>query len=153
MFVPPYQLIVNYLGTDPRDRRTSEKIPVPREFLDFLLQLVLKYVDFDERQYLTCNPDVAMAIKKKEFNSGREHFFTVGYFEGRTGGIPVQEDWYLARNPDVAAAKRAQQVESGEIHYRTAGVNEWRWPNSRSVADVEMWKKMLSETSAGSRPK
>jgi hypothetical protein len=144
MFIPPYQLIANYLGTDPRDRGTSKKILVPREFLDILLQFMLKCVDFDEAGYLACNPDVATAVKNREFSSGRQHFTKLGYFEGRTGGIPVQEDWYLARNPDVAAAKTAHQVESGKMQYRTTGMNEWRPPSSKSVADVEMWKKLLT---------
>ena len=145
MFVPPYDLILKHLGSDPKKRGRSDDVIVPRRLLDFLLRRLLEHVDFDETQYLRCNPDVVTAIAKREMRSGREHFIQVGYFEGRAGGIPVQEDWYLARNPDVAAAKRARKVESAEMQYRIAGASEWRQPNARSANDVDAWKSVMEQ--------
>jgi hypothetical protein len=144
MFVPPYDLLLKHLP-GPKEGGRSDDVIVPRRLLDFLLRCLLEHVEFDEVQYLRCNPDVATAIRKREMLSGREHFIQVGYFEGRTGGIPVQEDWYLARNPDVAAAKRARKVESAEMQYRIAGANEWRQPNPRSVQDVDAWRSVLKQ--------
>jgi hypothetical protein len=116
---------------------------VPRKLLDFLFRCLLANVDFDEQQYRKCNPDVAEAIKRKKALSGREHFIKSGYFEGRTGGVPVHETWYLARNPDVAAAKKAGKIASGELQYRMAGAHEWREPNPQSVGAVRMWRDVL----------
>jgi hypothetical protein len=132
-FVPPYDLILKHFVTTPKGSQARNQVTVNREFLEFLLRGLLEHVEFDEMQYLKCNPDVADAVRKKEMQSAREHFLTTGYFEGRIGGVPVQEDWYLARNPDVAAAKRARKVESAEMQYRIAGANEWRQPNPRSL--------------------
>jgi hypothetical protein len=144
MFVPPYDLLLKHL-LGPKKGSRSDDVIVPRRLLDFLLRCLLEHVEFDEMQYLRCNPDVATAIRKREIPSAREHFIQAGYFEGRTGGIPVQEDWYLARNPDVAAAKRARKVESGEMQYRIAGANEWRQPNPRSVNDIDAWRRVLEQ--------
>jgi hypothetical protein len=144
MFVPPYDLLLKHLP-GPKEGGRIDNLIVPRRLLDFLLRCLLEHVEFDETQYLRCNPDVATAIRKGEMPSGREHFIQAGYFEGRTGAIPVQEDWYLARNPDVAAAKRAKKVESAEMQYRIAGANEWRQPNPRSVKDVNAWRSVLEQ--------
>jgi len=140
MFVPPYKLILKHLDPGPEG---VHDVTVPRRLLDFLLRRLLEHAEFDEMQYLRCNPDVATAIRRKEMQSGREHFIQVGYFEGRAGGTPVQEDWYLARNPDVAAAKRVGKVKSAEMQYRIAGASEWRQPNPRSAIDVDAWKNVL----------
>ncbi len=140
MFVPPYDLILKHL--EPASGG-DDSVVVPRKLLNFLLRGVLEHSDFDEAQYIRCNPDVATAIRRQEIRNAREHFLQVGYFEGRAGGIPVQEDWYLARNPDVASAKRARQVESAEMQYRIAGAIEWRQPNARSVNAVDAWKTLL----------
>jgi hypothetical protein len=143
MFVPPYDLLMRQVDVDPEDGNRSDEVTLSRKLLDFFLRCLLAHAPFDEKQYRRCNPDVAEAIRKREIPSGREHFITVGYFEGRTGGIPVHEQWYLARNPDVAAAKRAGDVESGEMQYRIAGAKEWREPNPEAVDQVKAWKTLL----------
>jgi glycosyltransferase involved in cell wall biosynthesis len=54
---------------------------------------------FDEAYYLSTYPDVAGADIPL-----LEHFFKVGYREGRQPNPYFDPDWYLRRNPDVAVA-------------------------------------------------
>jgi hypothetical protein len=39
--------------------------------------------EFDEREYLQCNPDVWAAVRRGEFASGFQHYQTFGRNEGR----------------------------------------------------------------------
>lgn len=148
MFVPPWALIMKRVGDGPAPGTAGgpagqDDVVLPRGLLQFLLRCLLEHTDFDERQYRECNPDVAEAVNQRIFASGRDHFISIGYFEGRMGGTSVHEVWYLARNPDVAAAKQSGAVESGEMQYRMAGVREWREPNPEAVKWIAAWKEVL----------
>ncbi|MEA2737207.1 MAG: hypothetical protein QOH05_514 [Acetobacteraceae bacterium] len=143
IFVPPWTTIIR---RDSEADAADADVVVPQKLLRFLLRCLLDQADFDERQYRTCNPDVAEAIKQKMCVSGRDHFIRTGYFEGRSGGTPVQETWYLARNPDVAAAKQSGKIATGEAQYRLAGAHEWREPNPESVRWIAAWKDVLGNS-------
>jgi hypothetical protein len=143
IFVPPWNAIIR-AGSEAD--AAGADVFVPQKLLRFLLRCLLDQADFDEQQYRTCNPDVAEAIKQKMFVSGRDHFIRTGYFEGRSGGTPVQETWYLARNPDVAAAKQSGKIATGEAQYRLAGAHEWREPNPESVRWIAAWKEVLGNS-------
>ena len=84
---------------------------------------------WNEALYLAVNPDVAAAIARKEFVSGREHYQLAGRAEGRAGGI-VPSSWnetqYLEIYPDVAAEVRRGTFLSGYHHYLVAGRVEGR---------------------------
>src|SRR5262249_15414403 len=84
---------------------------------------------WNEALYLAVNPDVAAAIARKEFKSGREHYEVAGRTERRQGGF-VPNDWdegqYLRVNQDVAAAVSAGTFLSGYHHYLAAGRAEGR---------------------------
>src|SRR5262245_64827561 len=84
---------------------------------------------WNEALYLAVNPDVAAAIARKEFKSGREHYELAGRAEGRRGGF-VPADWneaeYLRLYGDVAAAVSAGIFLSGYHHYLAAGRAEGR---------------------------
>ena len=84
---------------------------------------------FDEKLYLAVNPDVAAAIGRREFRTGREHYLLAGRAEKR-GGAFVPPEWdeadYLKRNPDVAAAVTSGMFISGYHHYLAAGKREKR---------------------------
>ena len=62
---------------------------------------------WNEKLYLAVNADVAAAIARKDFKSGREHYELAGRAERRKG-TTVPADWdeagYLQVHPDVAAA-------------------------------------------------
>jgi hypothetical protein len=84
---------------------------------------------WNEALYLAVNADVAAAIARKAFKSGREHYEFAGRAERRQGGF-VPNDWeeaqYLQVNPDVAAAVSAGTFQSGYHHYLVAGHAERR---------------------------
>lgn len=84
---------------------------------------------FDEKLYLAVNPDVAAAIQRREFRSGREHYLLAGRAEKRSGAF-VPPEWneadYLKRNPDVAGAVASGIFISGYHHYLAAGKAEKR---------------------------
>ncbi len=105
--------------------------------------------DFHESEYLQLNPDVARAVVRQEFASGRQHFERFGQREGRAQstrcpGVSTRdradlnlapcdfnETSYLATNRDVAAAVRQGAVVSGASHYLQFGAREGRLPNAR----------------------
>jgi hypothetical protein len=84
---------------------------------------------WNEALYLAINADVAAAVARKEFKSGREHYEVAGRAERRQGGF-VPSDWdeaqYLRVNQDVAAAVSAGTFLSGYHHYLAAGRAEGR---------------------------
>jgi hypothetical protein len=84
---------------------------------------------WNEALYLAVNPDVAAAIARKEFKSGREHYELAGRAERRQGGF-VPNDWdeaeYLRTHQDVAAAVSRGIFLNGYHHYLAAGRAEGR---------------------------
>jgi hypothetical protein len=84
---------------------------------------------WNEALYLAVNADVAAAIARKEFKSGREHYELAGRAEHREGAA-VPKDWdeegYLQVNPDVAYAISKGSFLSGYHHYLAAGRAERR---------------------------
>jgi hypothetical protein len=84
---------------------------------------------WNEALYLAVNGDVALAIARKEFKSGREHYEAAGRAENRQGGF-IPPDWnegdYLRVNPDVATAISSGMFISGYHHYLVAGRREGR---------------------------
>ena len=93
---------------------------------------------WNEALYLAVNADVAAAVARKEFKSGREHYELAGRTERRQSGF-VPGDWdegqYLRVNQDVAGAVSAGTFLSGYHHYLAAGRAEGRrggFPPGRS---------------------
>ncbi|UYF98750.1 cadherin-like domain-containing protein [Halomonas sp. GD1P12] len=91
---------------------------------------------FDEALYLSRNDDVAQAVVRGEYASGREHFDRFGVFEGRssasdadTANMAFDEAFYLAHNLDVAAAVAQGVFTSAFEHYARFGEQEGRNPN------------------------
>jgi hypothetical protein len=84
---------------------------------------------WNEQLYLAVNQDVAAAIARKEFKSGREHYELAGRAEHRDGNA-VPDDWdeagYLEANPDVATEISRGGFISGYHHYLAAGRAEGR---------------------------
>ena len=84
---------------------------------------------WNEALYLAVNADVAAAVARKEFKSGREHYEAAGQAEHRQGAF-VPNDWneaqYLKAQPDVAVAVADGRFVSGYHHYLAAGRREGR---------------------------
>jgi hypothetical protein len=85
--------------------------------------------NWNEALYLAVNEDVAAAVARHDFKSGREHYELAGRAERREGAA-VPADWhegsYLQAQPDVAAAVAKGDFVSGYHHYLRAGRVEAR---------------------------
>jgi hypothetical protein len=84
---------------------------------------------WNEALYVGVNQDVAAAIARKEFKSGREHYELAGRAEHREGAV-VPEGWdelgYLQAHQDVALEISRGAFISGYHHYLAAGRAEGR---------------------------
>ena len=85
--------------------------------------------DWNEALYLAVNPDVAAAVAKKVYKSGRQHYEVAGMNEHRLGAS-IPRDWdeadYLKTNGDVANAVKVGNFISGYHHWLAAGRVEKR---------------------------
>jgi hypothetical protein len=52
-------------------------------------------LDFDEEWYLTCNPDVKLAVSRGQFKSGKDHYLQYGHKEKRSAVPPKVNDSVL----------------------------------------------------------
>jgi hypothetical protein len=94
-----------------------------------LLHAMLTMIEVDEEWYRQKNPDVVAAIKVGEFQSGRHHYISSGYFEDRFPyNIIVSNDWYLSQYADVAAAVQGGLFSSAQEHFVSNGFREGRLP-------------------------
>jgi hypothetical protein len=75
---------------------------------------------FDETFYRAVNPDIAQAVAAGHFGSGRFHYETTGFDEGRTG-FALDRAWYCRTYP-IAAVEIAQgDYWDADQHYLEAG--------------------------------
>ncbi|NEQ45428.1 MAG: hypothetical protein F6K00_18570 [Leptolyngbya sp. SIOISBB] len=84
---------------------------------------------FDEADYLSENPDVAIAVQQGIYQYGFEHFVLFGLSEGRTPSNWFDEQYYLAQNADVAAAVSRGQT-TAIAHFLQIGHRENRDPSA-----------------------
>jgi len=144
MYVPPYDAVLQSIGTSRRDLDGAAEVSIPLEFFRFLMQIAVAHSDFNEEGYLAANPDVADALKSGAIESARLHYIGFGFFEGRTGATPeVDERWYLKTYPDVGSAVKSGQINSAKEHFAVVGASEGRSPSIRYAQDAEQWKKAL----------
>jgi hypothetical protein len=112
--------------------------------LRLLVEAALSNAPFDERSYVAANPDIADAIRRGKVTSGRQHYLSSGYYEGRgTGHAGFDEAWYLQRYPDVQLAVQRGESTSGLEHYRGPGMREWRSPSRAAEADIARWRNII----------
>jgi hypothetical protein len=144
MQVIPFPLLLNALSKIPHE---DGCLVIPMRLLRFFLEQAVEKSQIDEEEYVRKNPDVAVAIRKGEYQNAKEHYCKYGYFEGRAGTpFDISETWYLRANPDVAAAVQAGIWVSGLNHFLVEGMFEWRSPNSDVAADLEFWRRLVSVT-------
>jgi hypothetical protein len=106
------------------------EVKLPKDVFDRLLRAALAGSHFDEEWYLKTNPDVAAAVRSRKIGSGREHYISTGYYEGRLPyEIDVDEEYYFGRNDDVKRAARAKKVKSAKEHWYSNGIKEGRDPS------------------------
>ncbi len=153
MIVPHYDAILHALGTSRKDIQGKTEIQIPVSFLKFLLTVAVQHGEFNEAGYLAENPDVANARRSNKVASGKEHYLSAGFFEGRRGALPtVDEAWYCKTNPDIAAAIRSGRLRSAKEHFDMIGAEEFRPPNPTVEKEYLEWKTALDkEPKASSR--
>jgi hypothetical protein len=82
-----------YLPVD-RLRTMLTRVPPPRQ--------KRLYVEmFDEAYYRAVNPDIEAAVGAGQLPSGRHHYETCGFDEGRSG-FALDRSWYCRRYPMAA---------------------------------------------------
>jgi hypothetical protein len=142
-YLPPFAVILDLLGHSPSSLPIADDqaVTLPFGVLRLLLRGALATAPFNEEQYLRLYADVAEAVFRGEIRSGREHFVTNGYFEGREGcSDDFAESWYLGANADVALAVRAGTFDSAQDHYIQSGMYELRGPNPAADNDLASWR-------------
>ena len=98
-------------------------------FRQLLMAALRQKGEFDEGYYLTNNQDVQEAIKRSSISDAAEHYYTAGYFEGRSPKrVLVDERYYIQENPDVASAIKKGLVGSAQEHFEGTGFHEGRLP-------------------------
>jgi hypothetical protein len=128
-YLPPF----NHFKRKMRMSAANGTQRVLIDYEDFLgfVKLLLRSVAVDEAWYLKHNPDVAEAVAKGVYRSGKQHFVEEGYFEGRTPyEFSVDEDWYAQTYPDVAAGLKDGGLESAKQHFMSHGYIEGRLPSA-----------------------
>jgi O-antigen biosynthesis protein len=81
---------------------------------------------FDERWYLTSNPDVAQAVADGAFASGFEHYGLVGH-KSRSAHWLFSEAYYFSQHADLtASALQRDGFLNGYDHYLSRGDREFR---------------------------
>ena len=94
-----------------------------------VVKLLLRGAMFDEKWYISTYPDVAEAVARGVYKSGRQHFIEIGYFEGRCPqDFEVDEKWYLRTYPDVADGIKNGDIQSARQHFNQHGYIEGRVP-------------------------
>src|SRR5262249_19320104 len=106
-----------------------ESVVLTKDQLFSFIRNLLRSVPVDEEWYRKTYPDVDEAIEEGRIASGREHFISSGYFEGRKAGrTVVDENFYLATYPDVAEGIEFGEIQSAQEHFETHGAEEGRLP-------------------------
>jgi hypothetical protein len=126
-YVMPFKRAMQDLGIDPM--AIPETVSLSREKLEWLIKILLRAVDVDEKWYRTTYPDVDAAIKKGAYKSAKHHFVEDGYFDGRRPGkVLVDENWYKSAYPDIAEGIEFGEIASCEAHFEQHGEAEGRLP-------------------------
>jgi hypothetical protein len=89
------------------------RVPPPRDKAMYLEA-------FDEAFYRAVNPDIAQAVAAGHLPSGRHHYETIGFDEGRSG-FALDRAWYCRAYP-IAAIEVAQgEFWDADQHYLEVG--------------------------------
>jgi hypothetical protein len=85
---------------------------------------------FNDRDYLAFHEDVAMAVRRREFANGFDHYRSAGIYENRFPGFDgFDPNEYLDINNDVAGMLKSQNVDpkiGAREHFSHAGFSEGR---------------------------
>lgn len=117
-YVPPFESVNELL----RPPRREPARGAGKEAVQAFVRALLIGMEIDEDWYRRRYRDISEAIAAGTFGSGRQHFISHGYFEGRVPfPIRVDPDWYLAQYPEIAEAIASGTVESPRKHFDEHG--------------------------------
>ena len=126
-YVIPFRALLRQIGLD--EELKDGPIELTREQMFTLIRTLLDFAPIDEAWYRKTYPDVEQAIASGVTKSGKTHFVTNGYFEGRHHGpIKVDEEFYLSKYPDVAEGIKFGEITSAQEHFDQHGFIEGRLP-------------------------
>jgi hypothetical protein len=127
VYVMPFKSAMEQLRIDPL--RIPETVSLSRENLQWLLKILLRGLEVDERWYRTTYPDVDDAIRQGTYKSAKHHFVENGYFEGRRPGKAlVDDEWYQQAYRDIADGIEFGEIASCQEHFDQYGEAEARLP-------------------------
>lgn len=142
-YVPDVTELSTAIGVAPA-QLNEPQVTIPSELFKLLLRGWLVHQFFDEAAYRKVNPDVDAAIKSGEVKSGRAHYVSTGYFEGRSrGAYSIDANWYRRTYPDVAMAERKGQTTLAD-HYANTGRLEGRAASEPQARMMEIWRHALN---------
>ncbi len=148
MHIIPWALLSEGVSGGGPGQGDDAEVSISNKLFRLLVEAALANAPFDEKSYVAANPDIGEAVRAEKIASGRAHYLSSGYYEGRdTGRAGFDEAWYLQRYPDVQLAVQNRESASGFEHYRGPGVREWRSPNRAAEADIARWRNAI-DTSA-----
>ena len=125
-YLAPFKQAIQALGLKSE---IPERFEITREQFLAFLRVMLRGVPFDERYYLSTNPDIRDSIARGEAPSARTHFIDHGYTEGRDPSyVRIDEHWYLATYPDIAEGLELGEIASCQEHFDGHGRDEGRMP-------------------------
>lgn len=101
--------------------------------------------EFDEEQYLEINPDVADAVRRGEFASGREHWEKHGVFETEFGRFLSRKD-YVRSHVRVLIGQSWRQACLDGANMRTSQ----RFPHLRRI-NIDLFNHVLNGLAASKK--
>ena len=93
----------------------------PDRFFDRFLSM------FDEEFYLRSNLDVARVVRAGRIVSGRDHYVSYGFSEGRAG-FAFDDSWYRVQYPDAALEVERGTYPDLRHHFVLAGAEQGHKP-------------------------
>ena len=106
---------------------SGDKVLMPSVVLKQLIMLAFGRGAFSETEYVERHPDVAEAVRSKEFMSGLHHFIWEGIKENRgLSAVEVDPDRYLDLNPDLADVDSLTSPAALVEHWLSIGWLEGR---------------------------
>lgn len=92
---------------------------------------------FDEEFYLRTSRDVARLVEQGRLASGRDHYISHGFGEGRMG-FAFDAKWYRAAYPEAQQAVDRGECESLLHHYVLRGAAKGYRPRPCPILDVQL---------------
>jgi hypothetical protein len=124
-----FSRLASVISNDTSSSGTSITCLPSELFRQLLIAALKQKGEFDEAYYLSNNQDVKDAISRGVIGNSAEHYYTAGYFEGRSPKrILVDERFYVQENPDVSSAIKKGLVGSAQEHFEGTGFREGRLP-------------------------